>query len=499
MSKRVSIDPVTRLEGHGRIHIFLDNKGKVRETYLQIPDFKGFEKFCEGRPAEEMPVITEKICGVCPTAHHTASSKALDELFDVEPPVTAKLLRELMYCAFVFEDHLLHFYFFGGPDFIVGPHAPASQRNIFGMARTLGKDFIKEMMDVREKVRSIIGTIGGSALYPVCGLPGGVSKPITEQERMKIQDIAKQAQEFALKTLDVFHNVVLGEPRYRDMLRNPLFDVVTYYMGLVDQDNMLNFYDGKLRVVDPDGNEFIKFYARDYLAHVAEKAEPWTYQKSVYLQKIGWSGFVEGPQSGIFRVGPLARLNVSEGIATSLAQSEYEKMYAFFGCKPIHNTLGYHWARLIEALYASERMSELADQAELACPRIRNIPSTQPLKGTGIGVCEAPRGTLIHHYESDEKAILTHVNLIVATQNNAAAISMSIDKVARKIFNGDNPQGKKVDKIEMVFRAYDPCLACATHLVSRSISTDLTEIIRLDNFQMDRHMTARRNYGNCEA
>ena len=467
MKRRLSINPITRLEGHGRIEVVLDEKGEVQRAYLQVPDFKGFEKFCQGRPAEEMPTITEKICGVCPTAHHTASSKALDDLFGVKPPVTAKKLRELMYCAFVFEDHLLHFYFFGGPDFIVGPSASPQRRNILGVADRLGKDFVKEVMAVREKVRSIIGIIGGSALYPVCGLPGGISKPITESERAQIEDISEQAIQFALRTLELFHKTVLDKSRFQEMFKNPAFDLFTYYMGLVDEYNHLNFCDGNLRVVDPNGDELLRFSGKEYLQHLAEKAESWTYQKSVYLKKIGWKGFTDGPQNGVYRVGPLGRLNVSEGMPTALAQSEYDVMYRFYGCKPVNNTMAYHWARLIEALYAAERMKELAADSRVTGTHVRNIPAGKPDNSQGIGVCEAPRGTLIHHYESDENAILTGVNLLVATQNNAAAISISVDKAAKEFLRDREALEKNTNMLEMAFRAYDPCLACATHFISK--------------------------------
>jgi F420-non-reducing hydrogenase large subunit len=243
----------------------------------------------------------------------------------------------------------------------------------------------------------------------------------------------------------------------------------TYYMGLVDDHDKVNFYDGKLRVVDPNGKEFVKFEGKDYLEHLEERVEPWSYQKIPYLKNIGWKGFIDGQDSGVFRVAPLARLNASEGMATPLAQAEYEKMFHALGGKPVHNTLAYHWARLIEVLYAAERMDELARDEELTSPLIRHLPNQPPKEG--VGVCEAPRGTLIHHYKTDEKAIVEKLNLLVATQNNAAAICMSIEKAARAATTGGDISDGKLNVVEMAFRAYDPCLACATHCLPGKMPT----------------------------
>ena len=464
MSRRITIHPITRLEGHGKINIFLDDKGDVERAYLQVPDFKGFEKFCEGRAAEEMPTLTQKICGVCPTAHHTASSKALDDLFGVEPPRAAKKIRELMYSAFMVEDHLLHFFFLGGPDFIVGPVAPNARRNIFGVIDKVGLKVGKKVIDIRKRVRQVNATISGSALYPVCGLAGGISKAVTEEEKAEIQVVAKDAVEFAKLALNIFNDVVLNNKCYVKLLNSDVFSLRTYYMGLVDDSGKVNFYDGKIRVVEPNGKELVTFEAKDYLKHLEERVEPWSYQKILYLKNVGWKGFVDGPDSGVYRVGPLARLNASDGMATPLAQAEYEKMFRALGGKPAHNTLAYHWARLIEVLYAAERMDELAADEEITSPKVRNLPDQTPKEG--IGVCEAPRGTLFHHYETDEKAIIEKLNLLVATQNSAAAICMSIEKAARALIRGGNISSGKLNVVEMAFRAYDPCLACATHCLA---------------------------------
>ncbi len=459
--RKITIDPITRLEGHGKIEIFLNDEGDVDKAYLQIPELRGFEKFCEGRPAEEMPRITTMICGVCPTAHHMAATKALDDLWKVEPTSAAKKIRELMYCAFQAEDHILHFFFLGGPDFVVGPQAPAGERNILGVIAKAGLETGGKVIEVRKRLRNILRTIGGKPVMPSCGLPGGVSRAISEEERQTFIETGEYAVEFSKFALGLFDDIVLKNKDYVDLVTGDIYKHRTYYMGLVDENNKVNFYDGKIRVVDPNGKEFVKFRPQEYLDHIVERVEPWSYVKFCYLKKVGWKGFVDGEDSGVYRVAPLARLNVSDGMTTPLAQEAYERMYEVLGGKPVHNTLAFHWARLIEALYASERILELAHDPELTSDDIVNLPTEVPKEG--VGVVEAPRGTLFHHYQTDEKGILTKVNLIVATGNNAAPMWMSVEKAAKSLIHkGEVPEGI-LNMIEMAFRAYDPCHACATH------------------------------------
>ncbi len=463
MSKRITIDPITRLEGHGKIDILLNSKGDVERAYFQVPEFRGFEKFSEGRAAEEMPALTQKICGVCPTAHHTASSKALDDLFKVEPPPAAKKIRELVYNAFMFEDHLLHFYVLGGPDFVVGPDAPKTERNILGVIGKVGVDIGKQVIDIRKRVRGIMTLISGSPLYPVNGLPGGVSKSLTEEDRSAIKEVVDDTVDFAKFTLKIFEDIVLKNKEYVSLVTGDIYKHKTYYMGLVDEKNRVNFYDGKVRVVDPDGREYVKFEGKDYLKHLEERVEPWSYLKLLYLKGVGWKGFADGKDNGVYRVAPLARLNASDGMATPSAQAEYERMYDTLGGKPVHNTLAYHWARLVEVMYAAERMGELVNDPELTDPKVRNIPTQAPSEG--VGVCEAPRGTLFHHYQTDSNAIIQKTNLLVATQNNAAAMCLSIEKAAKGLIKRGKADDGLLNMVEMAFRAYDPCLACATHAI----------------------------------
>ena len=461
MKNRITISPITRLEGHGKIEIFLNDSGNVDKAYFQVPELRGFEKFCQGRPAEEMPQITSRICGVCPTAHHMAATKALDDLYGVEPTPAAKKIRELMYSTFMVEDHFLHFFYLGGPDFIVGLQAPAAQRNILGVIGKVGLEIAGQLIALRKECREVLAMIGGKAIHPVCGLPGGVSKPLIEEDRVKIKKTAENAVEFAKFALKAFDNIVVQNKEYVKVIAGDIYKHKTYYMGMVDENDNVSFYDGLIKVVDPDGKEFAKFKPQDYLKHIAERVEPWSYMKSTYLKKVGWKGYVEGKDSGIYRVAPLARLNVAKGMATPLAQAEYERMFGILGGKPVHSTLAFHWARLIEAMYAAERMLELANDPGLTDPNVRNIPTKEPTEG--VGIVEAPRGTLIHHYKADKNGLMTDVNLIVATQGNAAAICMSVEKAASSLIKNGKVSEGILNMVEMAFRAYDPCLSCATH------------------------------------
>jgi F420-non-reducing hydrogenase large subunit len=457
--KEITIDPITRLEGHGNVSIFLNDKGDVENAYLKIPELRGFEKFCIGRRAELMPILTTRICGVCPVAHHYAAVKALDAAFGVEPPSAAKKLRELQYVGYYIYDHILHFYYLGGPDFIVGPDAPAEKRNILGVIEKAGMEVAKEVIKHRAYGQKITQIIGGKATHPVSGLPGGISKALSEENRKEIEDMATSSVKFAQLTLDIFKKLVLGNNTYVDMIKSDAYTMKTYYMGMVDKNNQVNFYDGKIRVVDPTGKEFLKFEGKDYLTHIGEHVDEWTYSKSPFLKKIGWKGLTAGADSGIYRVGPLGRLNAADGMATPLAQAEYEALFKTLG-KPVHGTLAFHWARLVELLYAAERAVQLAKDPEITSNNIRNKPGAPT---EGVGVVEAARGTLFHHYTLDKDAMVKDVNMIVATTNNYPAICMSIRDAAKGLIKGGKCDQGILNKVEMAFRAYDPCFGCATH------------------------------------
>jgi F420-non-reducing hydrogenase large subunit len=488
MNQKISIDPITRLEGHGRIDLFLNEQGALENAYMIIPELRGFEKFCEGRPVEEMPQITQRICGVCPTAHHIAAAKAGDAVYKVQIPQAGRMIREVLNNAFFVGDHGTHFFVLGGPDFIVGPGAPKADRNVLGVVQKVGREVGARAIQLLQDNHEICSIIGGRFIHPVAAIVGGVTKPLTKDDQQKILTLANRSLETAKFTLQLFDKLVLNNKEYVDLILSDMYAHQTYYMGLVDENNKVNFYDGKVRVVTPSGKEFIKYSAEDYLDNVAEHIEPWTYLKFPYLKKVGWKGFVDGEGSGVYRASPLARLNASDGMATSLAQAEYEKFFATLGGKPVHATLATHWARLIELLFAVEQVIELTSDERILDPNVHAIPTEIPTEG--VAIIEAPRGTLTHHYQTDERGLLRKVNLIVGTTNNYAAIDMSIKKAAMGLIEeGRVVSDEIMNKIEMAFRAYDPCFGCATH----ALPGDAPMVVRIYDHKQEMVQELRRD------
>ena len=367
--QKISIDPVTRLEGHGRIDIFLNDAGDVANAYMVIPELRGFEKFAEGRRVEEMNDITPRICGVCPEAHHMAATKACDAVYHVDPPPTAKKLRELFYSAFYVADHTVHFYILAAPDFVLGPDAPA-ERNILGLIHKVG---------VETGTAGDPGTREGHGHHRRARRPQGapdLRRPRRRGEAHHRGGTRRASRRPHVRrsisryfSIQLFKDVVLENQGYVDMILSDTFTMQTYYMGMVDANNKINFYDGKVRVVGPDGMELLKYSPNEYLDVIAEHVEPWTYLKFPYLKKIGWKGLVAGKDSGVYQATPLSRLNASDGMATPRAQEAYEEFYATLGGKPVHHTLATHWARLVELLYAAERLLELATDPEITDPQ----------------------------------------------------------------------------------------------------------------------------------
>lgn len=390
-----------------------------------------------------------------------AGVKAADAVYHVDPPRTAKMLRELLYMAFYCTDHTTHFYALAGPDFIVGPDAPVAERNILGVIHKVGLEIGGKVIQMRKFGHRTVEMIGGRKVHPASAIPGGVTKILPEDERKEIEEMGRWAIEFAQFSLQAFNDIVLANKAYLDLILGDVYYHQTYYMGLVDENNKVNFYDGKVRVVDPEGKEFCKYAPNEYMNHIAEHVEPWTYLKFPYLKNVGWKGFVDGKDSGVYMATPLSRLNAADGMATPLAQEQYEKMYATLGGKPVHHRLAIHWARLIELLYAAEHWVELATDPEITSPDVHKKPTEIPTEG--VGIVEAPRGTLTHHYWTDEKGLLTKVNLIVGTTNNYAPIQMSTKKAAQSLIKGGKVNEGLLNMVEMAFRAYDPCFGCATH------------------------------------
>jgi len=462
MTRRIVIDPITRLEGHGKIEILLDAQGNAETARLQVPELRGFERFCVGRPAEELPRLTSHVCGVCPAAHHLASVRALDALYGVTPPPAARAAQALYYNLFLFEDHLLHYWYMGGPDLLLGPRAPAPMRNVLGVVARVGAELGGRIMTVRKEARELMGALSGRAGHPVFALPGGNSCAVPPDVVARARAAAPRLVAFAEESLATFRGAILESPSWMETVESEPFRVRTHSMGMVDDAGRLTFLDGTLKVVDPAGGTVARFAPRDWLDHLAERVEPWSYAKFTFLKARGWRGFAEGDESGLYRVGPLARLNVATAMATPKAEGERQRLFERLGW-PAHQTLAFHWARLVEALQAAEAVEAIAGDPALAGAHVRDLPA--PLAGPreGVGAVEAPRGTLLHHYAADADGMTTRVNLVVASQHNGAPVQISIAKAARALVRGGVVDERVLNQLEMAFRAYDPCNACASH------------------------------------
>ena len=471
--KKIQIDPITRLEGHGKISIFLDDEGEVQDTYFQVPELRGFEKFLEGRPVEEAPRIVPRICGVCPACHHMASGKAVDAVYGVEIPSAAKKLRELFFMGEFIHSHVAHFYALAAPDFVMGPGSEKAKRHILGIVEKVGLEIGGKVLTFRKHGHEIMKLVGGKCTHPVYNVPGGVSRSMTETQRAEVETRARECVELAQFSLQLFDQVVLQNQAYMDIVTGPVYTLDVHDMGLVDENNKVNFYDGKVRVTGTDGKEIVKYGASEYLEHVAEHVESFSYLKFPYLKKFGWTGFTEGATTGLYRATPLSRLNVADGMATPLAQEQYEAFFGAVGGKPCKLTLATHWARLIELLYACERALELATDPEITSTDVRTLPTKTPHEG--VGIVEAQRGTLTHHYVTDENGIITKANLIVGTTNNNGAIALQIKKAASALIKkGSEVTDEVLNMIEMAFRAYDPCFSCATHSLPGHFPMEVT-------------------------
>lgn len=387
----------------------------------------------------------------------------MDVVFGVEPTSAAKKLRELFYSAHMIHSHIAHFYALAAPDFVMGPDADPAVRNILGVIGKVGLEIGGEVIKHRAYAQQIQAMLGGKATHPAWTLPGGVSKGLTEDERKQVEEMAKSCVEFGKFSLQLFDDVVLKNQAYVDLVVGDAYKLVTNYMGLVDENNKINFYDGKVRVVDTEGKEICKYSPREYVDYVAEHVEPYSYLKYPYLRQRGWTGFTEGAGTSIYQAAPLGRINACDGMATPVAQEAYEKFVSVVG-HPTHFVLATHWARLVELMYACELLLELARDEEITSPDIRTIPTATPKEG--VGILEAPRGTLTHHYVTDSNGIVVKANLIVGTTNNNAPISMAIKKAATSLIKpGMEITNGLLNMVEMAFRAYDPCFSCATHAI----------------------------------
>ncbi len=452
--RKITIEPVTRIEGHARVTIHLNEEGGVEQTFFHVDEFRGLEKFCEGRPYFEMPQITQRICGICPVSHHLASAKACDEIAGVEPPRPAKLLRELMHMGQVVQSNAMHFFHLAAPDLIFGFDADPATRNIFGIIKA-NPELALKAVNLRRYGQQIIERLGSKRIHPYFTVPGGVNAPLDPKDRDAIAEERETMVGYAQDAIGIAKQWL---EENRD-LAETFAAFPSNYMGLVDEEGGLQFYDGEIRVRDAEGGMLAQFRPTDYLEYVAEHVEPWSFLKFPYYKKQGWP---EGP----YRVGPLGRLNAADKIGTPLAQEEFKFFKQIRNGKPVEGSLYYHYARVIEVLYAIERVGQLLDDPDILSKDLRSYGTVQ-LSGHGVGVIEAPRGTLFHDYSTDPDGLLTRVNLIVATGNNNWAMNKSAGAVAEAFVNGKNLTEGVLNRVEAAIRCYDPCLSCSTHAIGQ--------------------------------
>ncbi len=464
MGKTLVIQPVSRIEGHAKITIQLDDGGNVSDARVNVIELRGFEKFCVGRPVEEMPRITTRICGVCPWSHHLASAKTTDAVFGVEPAPTGKKLRQLCNSIAYMEEHILHFYILSGPDFVMGPGADYAVRNVIGIVGAV-PEVAKRVVKVRHMCAKMLEMIAGKSIHPDAAVPGGFSKPLQKEERDALLPMAQECLELAKFTMAFAKSDIF--PKYLDAVKTVGL-MTSGFLGTVTADGGLDLYDGKLRMMYADGT-YEEFLPADYADYIGEHVEPWTYLKFPYAKKKGPFALEDNAPS-LYRVNSLARINVADYIPTPLAQKELEEFRANFG-RPAQLTLLYHWARLIELLYNAELAVQLLNDPEITSRDTRL--KVTPRAARGVGVVEAPRGTLIHDYTTDADGMLTHVNLIVATCQNNSAINLSVKQAAKTLIKDGRYDQGTLNTVEMAIRAYDPCLSCATHRLDGTLPVRL--------------------------
>jgi NAD-reducing hydrogenase large subunit len=453
VAQKITIEPVTRIEGHAKVTIHLDEKGDVSRAYLHVNEFRGFEKFCEGRLAFEMTNITPRICGICPVSHHLASAKACDELYGCPPPRPASLLRELMHMGQITQSHGMHFFELAGPDLLLGFDADPATRNVIGLIGA-NPGLALKAVNLRKFGQEIISTLGGRRVHPNFAIPGGVNKALSAAER----DTILAGVDDAIATTKVGLQIMKdwATSHMEDIDKFAVFP--TGYFGLVTPENGLELYDGNIRLIDKAGKQLECFDPLTYLDQIAEHVENWSYLKFPYYKKLGYP-------DGVYRVGPLGRLNISEKIDTPLAHAELKLWKQINNGKPVENTLYYHYARLIETLFAIEKVAVLLNDPDILSKDILN--TRHNFKGVGVGVIEAPRGTLIHHYWAKANGQLEKVNLIVSTGHNNWAMSNSVDSVAKTYISGHEVTEGLLNRVEAAIRAHDPCLSCSTHAVGQ--------------------------------
>jgi NAD-reducing hydrogenase large subunit len=455
MGRKITIEPVTRIEGHARITIHLDEQGKVEQSFFHVDEFRGLEKFCEGRPYYEMTQITQRICGICPVSHHLASAKACDGVERVDPPRPAKLLRELLHMGQMVQSHGMHFFYLAAPDLVLGFDSDPALRNVVGIIKA-NPELALKAVSLRRYGQRIIERLGGKRVHPTFTVPGGVNAALKKEDHAEIGAELGSMYDIAKIAVSIIKDWIGANPE----LAQNFASFPSSYMGMVDMQGGMQLYDGEIRVKDAEGKFLAQFRPEHYLSHVAEHVESWSYLKYPYLRKLGWP-------KGFYRVGPLGRLNVVDRMGTPMADEEFKIFRQINNGKPVEGSLYYHYARMIELLHCLERIEQLLDDPDIMSNAIRNYPATTNVPGSGVGVIEAPRGTLFHDYSTDENGKLTRVNLIVATGNNNWAMQTASSLVAKAFVDGERLQEGMLNRVEAAIRCYDPCLSCATHAIGK--------------------------------
>jgi NAD-reducing hydrogenase large subunit len=451
--QKIVIDPVTRIEGHSKISIHLDEQGHVEEAYFHVTQFRGFEKFCEGRPFSEMPSLMARICGICPVSHLIASAKACDQILAVRIPPNAARLRRVLNLAQIIQSHALSFFYLASPDLLLGMDADPAERNVFGVLEK-HPDLARDGVRLRQFGQQTIERLAGKRIHPAWVVPGGVSDALRAETRDQILAGIPEALAIAQRTLDWFKSEM---ERFREEIRS-FANFPSMFMGLVGEDGMIEHYDGKLRFVDAGGH-VVKdgVGTADYAAHIAELAHPWTYLKTSYYKPLGYP-------EGVYRVGPLARLNVADGIPTPRAGQEWAE-FRQLDRGAVLSSFHFHYARLIEIVHGLEEIERLLSDSGALDANVRAFARVN--NSEGVGISEAPRGTLIHHYKVDPDGLIVWANLIIATGHNNAAMNRGVLQVARHFVHGNKLNEGMLNRVEAVIRAFDPCLSCSTHADGR--------------------------------
>ncbi|WEN42381.1 NAD-reducing hydrogenase HoxS subunit beta [Thauera sp. GDN1] len=452
--RRVAIDPVSRVEGHGKVTILLDEDNKVHQVRLHIVEFRGFERFIQGRPYWEVPVMVQRLCGICPVSHHLAASKALDLIVGAAKVTpTADKMRRLMHYGQILQSHALHFFHLSSPDLLFGFDSEVGRRNIVGVAEKY-PEIAKKGILLRKYGQEVIRLTAGKRVHGTGAVPGGVNRALSIEERKDLLKDAYQMIAWSREAVQIIKELHQQNPALYDQFGT----FRSNFMGMVAPDGSLDLYHGVLRARDADGR--ILFDQVDYQTYdrlITEEVKPWSYMKFPYFTAMG-------PEQGWYKVGPLARVQNCDSIPTPFAEHERRELVAYAGGKPLHATLAYHWARMIEMLFAAETIKELLQDDDLSGPELM---STGERRREGVGVIEAPRGTLFHHYQVGDDDLVTMANLIVSTTNNNQAMNTAVREVAKKYLDGQQITEGLLNHIEIAIRAYDPCLSCATHALGK--------------------------------